>query len=108
MLFEVRFTDDAARDLEDLYEYVSTHDSHTAADHVLAKLEKAIADLRAFPKRGSHPKELLSLGVKDFREAFFKPYRIIYRVGKDAIYVYMVADGRRDLQSLLARRLLGA
>jgi toxin ParE1/3/4 len=39
---------------------------------------------------------------------FFKPYRIIYRVRKKTIYVYLVADGRRDMQSLLARRLLGA
>jgi toxin ParE1/3/4 len=108
MEFKVRFTDDAARDLEELYEFVSTHDSLSAAGHVLAKIEKSIEDLRAFPQRGSYPKELLSLGVKEYRETFFKPYRIIYRIGEDSVYVYLVADGRRDMQSLLARRLLGA
>jgi toxin ParE1/3/4 len=108
MEFKVRFTDDAARDLEELYEFVSTHDSQSAADHVLAKIEKSIEDLRAFPQRGSYPKELLSLGVKEYRETFFKPYRIIYRIGGGFVYVYLVADGRRDMQSLLARRLLEA
>lgn len=108
MEFKVRFTDDAARDLEERYEFISIQDSISAADHVLSKIEKAIEDLRSFPRRGSNPKELLSLGVKEYREVFFKPYRIIYRIGADIIYVYLVADGRRDMQSLLTRRLLGA
>lgn len=108
MEFKVRFTDDAARDLEELYEFISTHDSPSAADPVLTKIEKAIQDLRALPQRGSYPKELLSLGAKEYRETLFKPYRIIYRIGEGSVYVYLVADGRRDMQSLLARRLLGA
>lgn len=37
-----------------------------------------------------------------------KPYRLIYRIVGEAIVVYLIADGRRDMQSLLARRLLGA
>ena len=60
------------------------------------------------PERGNYPRELLDLGIKDFRQVFFKPYRLIYRVmGRDVV-VLVIADGRRDLQSLLARRLLGA
>lgn len=37
---------------------------------------------------------------------FFKPYRLVYRVAGERVYVYLIADGRRDMQSLLARRLL--
>jgi len=46
------------------------------------------------------------LGIHDFREVFFKPYRIIYRVDRNTVYVYLVADGRRDMQTLLSRRLI--
>jgi toxin ParE1/3/4 len=49
---------------------------------------------------------LLALGIRDYRETFFKPYRIIYRVEGKRVYVYLIADGRRDMQSLLERRLL--
>jgi toxin ParE1/3/4 len=63
--------------------------------------------LATFPEGGSHPKELLTLGIRDYRQAFFKPYRVIYRVVKQRIYVYLIADGRRDMQALLTRRLLG-
>jgi toxin ParE1/3/4 len=44
--------------------------------------------------------------VRDFRETAFKPYRVIYRVEGKRVLVYVIADGRRDLQSLLSRRLL--
>jgi len=64
--------------------------------------------LSEFPERGAYPKELLALGVREYREIFFKPYRIIYRVLDKNVYVLLIADGRRDMQSLLQRRLLDA
>jgi len=42
------------------------------------------------------------------REIFFKPYRIIYGVLAENVYVLLIAGGRRDLQALLQRRLLQA
>jgi hypothetical protein len=36
-----------------------------------------------------------------------KPYRLIYRVVGQQVVIYLIADGRRDMQPLLARRLLG-
>ncbi len=64
--------------------------------------------LDAFPERGSYPKELVSLGIKEYRQTFFKPYRVIYRITCRQVILYLIADGRRDMQSVLARRLLGA
>ena len=52
--------------------------------------------------------ELAAIGVTDYRQRAFKPYRIIYRIVGMKVYVYLVADGRRDMQSLLTRRLLSA
>jgi toxin ParE1/3/4 len=59
------------------------------------------------PQRGSHPLELLALGNREYRQRFFKPYRVIYRVIRKQVAISVVADGRRNMQSLLARRLLG-
>jgi toxin ParE1/3/4 len=63
MSWMVLLTDDAARDLEDLYNYISMHDVPGKADHVLEKLEKAFGSLSENPHRGAYPKELLSIGV---------------------------------------------
>jgi len=101
----VRLTDDAARDLEEIFDYVSRRDAPSRAERVLDRIEEAVQALSAFPERGSYPRELLDLGVREYREVFFKPYRIIYRVMDDGVYVMVIADGRRDMRALLERRL---
>lgn len=108
MPFAVLLTNDAARDLEGLYDYIAVHDAPQEADYVLEQIEKAFSRLSEFPERGAYPKELLTLGIREYREVFFKPYRIIYRVIDKNVYVLLIVDGRRDMQSLLQRRLLGA
>jgi toxin ParE1/3/4 len=104
MPLAVSLTDDAARDLAELYDY----DAPQRANYVLEQIERAFSRLSKFPKRGAHPKELLALGILEYREILFKPYRIIYRVMDKNVYVLLIADGRRDMQTLLQRRLLDA
>jgi toxin ParE1/3/4 len=67
-----------------------------------------IESLATHPERGSYPKEISALGSREYRQRFYKPYRIIYRVIGKRVYIYLIADGRRDFQTLLARRLLSA
>ena len=108
MSFEVSLTRDAERDLEDVYFHISEHDSRASADHVLERLVHATEGLRTSPDRGSHVNELRSLGISEYRQIFFKPYRLIYRVHSKQVIIYVITDGRRDMESLLSRRLLGA
>ena len=108
MRFEVLLTEDANRDLEDIYSYVAEHDAPGKADDLLDRIEDVIESLSTHPERGSIPKELSALGIRDYRQRFYKPYRIIYRVIGKRVYIYLIADGRRDFQTLLARRLLSA
>jgi toxin ParE1/3/4 len=106
MSFAVFLTDDAADDLEEIYDYIELHDGPGKAGYVLKQLEKAFTSLAENAHRGAYPKELLALGLRDFPQVFFKPYRIIYRVIENNVYVLLITDGRRDMQKLLERRLL--
>ena len=108
MSFHVQLVDDAARDLEEICDYIDRHDSRARGDYVLERIERAFRGLSEHLHRGSHPRELLDIGIREYREVFFKPYRIIYRVVGDTVYVLVIADGRRDMQTLLQRRLLQA
>ena len=108
MRYEVLLTAGAERDLEEIYNYIAEFDSPAKADFVLERLLAVADSLAAFPKRGSHPRELQDLGIQEYRQTFFKPYRVIYRVTGKRVLIYLIADGRRDMQSLLSRRLLGA
>jgi toxin ParE1/3/4 len=106
MPYRVLLTQDAENDLEELDAWIATHDSPERADYVLDRIGEIFRKLTELPERGTHPKELSALGIREFREVFFKPYRIIYRVERRTVYVYLIADGRRDMQTLLSRRLL--
>jgi toxin ParE1/3/4 len=70
-------------------------------------MDEVIESLSSFPERGSFPKELLELGIREYRQTFFKPYRVTYRIIGQIVYVQLIVDGRRDMVSLLARRMLG-
>ena len=106
MSYQVQLTDDAARDLEEICDYIDRHDSPVRANYVLEQIQTAFQGLSKHPHRGNFPKELLHVGIREYREVFFKPYRIIYRVIDTNVYVLLIADGRRDIQMLLLRRLL--
>ncbi|MBF0283693.1 MAG: type II toxin-antitoxin system RelE/ParE family toxin [Magnetococcales bacterium] len=105
MRFEVLITKSAARDLEELHAFITRNDAPKKAAQVLDAVTEVIERLTEFPERGAYPRELLSLGLKEFRETFFKPYRVIYRIVEPRVYILLIADGRRDLQTLLTRRL---
>ena len=104
--FEVLLTQGAEQDLESIYDYIAGSDSVVSANYVLDQLMEVVESLSQFPERGSYPKELAALGIKEYRQTFFKPYRVIYRVIGNQVIIYLIADGRRDMQSVLERRLL--
>jgi toxin ParE1/3/4 len=106
MRFTVNLVIDAETDLFDIYLYVAQHDSVEKADRLLVNLEKTIMRPGTTSLRGNYPPELERIGVFEFREIFYKPYRIIYQVVKSDVYVHCVLDGRRDFQDLLQYRLL--
>ena len=106
--FDVLLTEGAEQDLEAIHDHISEFDCVANANHVLDELMAVVESLSTFPERGSYPKELVGLGIKEYRQTFFKPYRVIYRVAGSQVIIYLIADGRRDMQSVLARRLLGA
>ena len=106
--YEVLLTEGAEQDLEAIYDYIAAVDAPANANYVLDRLLKLTQSLTVFPQRGSYPRELIALGIRDFRQTAFKPYRVIYRVIGQKVYIHLITDGRRDMQSLLARRLLAA
>lgn len=105
--YYVAVTESASRDLDDIVGYIQRHDGRAKAEYVLDRISGVIDSLANSPQRGPYPPELLGLGIREFRQAFFKPYRLIYHIAGNTVYLDVIADGRRDMQALLARRLLG-
>ena len=102
---EVFLTSDAQAYLENILSYIEAYDSRDRSDYVYQRIKNAILNLSAFPRRGRVVPELKDIGVLDYREVFFKPYRILYFIEAPHVYVIGIFDGRRDLEELLHRRL---
>lgn len=104
--YEVFLTAEAEADLEDITDFIERQNSPERADHVYDHIKAAILRLESFPERGRIVPELRDVGVADFREVLFKPYRILYFVSDARVYVHCIFDGRRNAETVLSRRLL--
>ena len=96
----------AKSDLREIFRYVEQNDSSEHADTLVSGIEQTITSLAAMPQRGHCPPELVKIGIREFREIHFKPYRIVYSIHEHEVIVHCVLDGRRDMQTLLQQRLL--
>lgn len=102
----VVFAEQAERDLAEIADYVASNDGVDAAIRVIGRIETAANLLSVSPRRGRRPPELLAEGRMEFREIVVSPYRIVYEVVDRSVTILLVADGRRNMQTLLKRRLL--
>ena len=107
MNYVVRWSADAEHDLEAIADYIAEHDSLARAQYVIDKILDAAGSLTTLPDKGNYPKELEAFGNREYRQLFFKPYRLIYQLSGKYVTVMLVADGGRDMPTLLVKRLLG-
>ncbi len=103
--FRVLWTETAIRDLESLVSYIA-RDAPINADKVLAQVQARAESLHTVPECGRHVPELLRHGLAIWRELIVKPYRILYRIEEQTVYVLAVLDSRRDLEDVLLERLV--
>lgn len=103
----VRLTEGAERDLAGIYRYIASADGDEPADAMLELILQTADPLSTMPERGSIPEELRSIGVPEYRQLLAGRYRVVCRVLDDTVYIVLIADSRRDMQSLLFDRLVG-
>jgi toxin ParE1/3/4 len=68
------------------------------------RLDTAIESLEELSHRGRVVPELRARGIMTYREVIVLPYRILYRVEQQEVWVVAVLDHRRDLDTLLHQR----
>lgn len=103
--FKVFWTFAASQDLESIVDFVA-RDSPQAARRILRNLRKRAETLKTFPGRGRLVPELADIGLHLYRELLVTPWRIVYRISNNTVYVMMVIDGRRNAEDLLLERLV--
>lgn len=102
----VRNAKGAARDLEEIADFLEDREGPARADAIMDGIAKSLLSLSTLADRGHALPEAAGLGLTDILEIHYKPFRIVFCVEPKTVTVLVVADGRRDFASLLARRLL--
>lgn len=105
--YRVAISAGAQGDLADIHRWIADDRGTDAAESFLDGVIERIDTLELYPLRGPVPREIAGLGMDLFRQSSMGRYRLIYRVDPAQVTILMIADGRRDLQSLLEARLLG-
>jgi toxin ParE1/3/4 len=106
MKYTVQLISDAEEDISEIFTYIYLSDSQEKAEQIVLKIEEACSGLIDPSDRGHFPPELERIGVLEYREIHFKPYRIVYQIQKSEVYIHCILDGRRDLQELLEKRVI--
>ena len=95
----------AEKDLLGIVKYIAEEDAGAALE-ILNRIKAGTARLDHSPKRGRIVPELLKHGISRYREIVIKPWRVIYRIEGERVYVVTVIDGRRNVEDVLLERLL--
>ncbi|TAL37491.1 MAG: type II toxin-antitoxin system RelE/ParE family toxin [Spirochaetes bacterium] len=103
--FKVFWTRTAYQDIEDIIDYISL-DSPNTAREIFTRIRTKSATLINLPHRGRIVPELKFYNIITYRELIAAPWRIIYRVEHDTVYVMSVIDGKRNIEDLLLARLI--
>jgi toxin ParE1/3/4 len=105
-VYDVKWSETSENDLVAIVQYIADV-SPAQAYEVFKEIKKRVSSLRTHPDRGRVVSELLDQGITQYRELIVAPWRIVYRVSEEKVYVLSVLDSRQNLEDILLRRLIG-
>jgi toxin ParE1/3/4 len=102
----VKWTATAEHDLDSIIGFIA-EDSLDETMKLLEKTRKQAAGLLALPERGRIVPELKEHEIILYQEIILAPWRMIYRIAGQTVYVLAVFDARRNLEDILLDRFVG-
>lgn len=106
MSLKVVILQTAETDLKELRAYIVKQFSPQTWQTTYASLKTAIRDLATQPLSGSIPPEIERLNLCQYRQVLSGMNRVIYEVRGQSVYIHIIADTRKNLPTLLMKRLL--
>jgi toxin ParE1/3/4 len=106
MKVHVVLLEPAEADLKDLRSYIIKNFGKESWQAAYGKIKESIGVIRSYPEGGSVPDELANLNLIQYRQVISGMNRIIYEVRDGVAYIHVICDTRKDLRSLLMKRIL--
>ena len=103
--YNVLWSETAENDLVSIIEYIA-RENPLQANKTFCDIRKIADNLRTFPDRGRIVPELKDQGITLYRELMIGPWRMMYRVSEDRVYVLSVLDSRQNVEDILLMRFI--
>ena len=103
--YKLKWTSNAKEDLLNIVDYIK-HDSTQSARKVYEQIRDKAHSSNFFPLRGRVVPELQREGITIYRELIENPWRIMYKIENDTVYIMAIFDARQNMEELLLQKLL--
>jgi plasmid stabilization system protein ParE len=90
--YVIEFADSAVLDLDEIYEWYVEQQVPETGLRLIAEIVTRTSQLETFPESGRIVPEL---GVANIRELIYPPFRIVYRLDEDHIWLIRVWRSER-------------
>ncbi|MFA5171187.1 MAG: type II toxin-antitoxin system RelE/ParE family toxin [Sulfuriferula sp.] len=106
MSLKVVFLRSAEQDLKELRGYIIKQFGKEVWQDSYRKIKASVGVIQTYPLGGSIPEEFERLNLAQYRQVISGMNRIIYEVRQETVYIHIICDNRKEMASLLTRRLL--
>ena len=103
--YKVQWTSNAKEDLLNIVDYIK-QDSVEHARKAYEQIREKAHSGNFFPLRGRVVPELQKEGITIYRELIEQPWRIMYKIENDSVYIMAIFDSRQNVEELLLQKLL--
>ena len=104
-IYTVIWTSNAKEDLLNIVDYIKK-DSLSAARKVYEQIKEKAQSSNFFPLKGRVVPELQKEGITIYRERIAQPWRIMYKIENDIVYIMAIFDSRQNVEELLLQKIL--
>lgn len=94
-IYKLKWTSNAKEDLLNIVDYIKYE-----------QIKEKVQSSNFFPLRGRMVPELQKEGITIYRELIAQPWRIMYKIENDTVYIMAIFDSRQNIEELLLQKLL--
>jgi len=103
--YKVQWTSNAKEDLLNIVSFIK-EDSPNIAREIYQKIKSKANSSSFLPLRGRIVPELQKEGITMYRELISSPWRIMYKIDSDCVYIMAIFDSRQNVEELLLQKLI--
>ena len=102
---QVIWTHAAENDLKAIIEYLA-QDRPKAAFEMLKRIKDKASNLYILPECGRIVPELQDQVILQYRELIVPPWRLIYKIFDQTVFVLSLIDSRQNVEDILLKRMI--